>query len=281
MTTATIAALNVYPVKGCRGIVLDRAGVTARGLATGTACDREWMVVDASGRFVTQRERPRLALIGVSPNVHGLRFDAPAMPALEVSTPDARAARRDVVVWQSTVAAIDAGDEAAQWLSAYLEMSARLVRFAPEHVRACNPQFVGASGAHTAFADGYPVLVVGEASLGDLNARLAANGHPALPMNRFRPNVVIAGLEPFDEDHIDTISTDGVTLKLVKPCTRCSVPTTDQQTAVVGDEPLITLKAYRMDERYDGVTFGMNAIVIAGESRALAVGAEAAIEYRF
>lgn len=282
MTTATIAALNVYPVKACRGIALERAAVTVRGLATGTAGDREWMVVDANGRFVSQREQPRLALVGVASDARGLALSAPAMPTLEVAEPDAaRAPRRNVVVWQSTVAAIDAGDRAAQWLCAYLEMPARLVRFAPEHVRACNPQFVGASGAHTAFADGYPALVIGEASLDDLNARLVANGHRALPMNRFRPNVVIAGLEPFDEDHIDTIAIDGVTLKLVKPCVRCRVTTTDQQSAAVGDEPLMTLATYRMDERYDGVTFGMNAIVVAGDSRTLEVGANAQVEYRF
>ncbi len=280
--TADVAALNVYPVKACRGIALERATVAARGLATATAGDREWMVVDANGRFVSQREQPRLALIDVASDARGLGLGAPAMRSLEVAAPDAaRAPRRDVVVWHSTVAAIDAGEQAAQWFSEYLEMPARLVRFAPEQVRACNPQFVGASGAHTAFADGYPVLVIGEASLDDLNARLAENGHRALPMNRFRPNVVISGIAAYDEDHIDTIAADGVTLKLVKPCTRCRVTTTDQRSAMIADEPLVTLASYRMDARYDGVTFGMNAIVVAGESRTLEVGAKAAIEYRF
>jgi len=282
MTTATIAALNVYPVKGCRGIALERAEVTVRGLAAGSAHDREWMIVDSSGRFVSQREQPRLALVRVAADAGRMVLSAPAMPALEVERLDvAVAPRRDVVVWHSTVAAIDAGDHAAYWLSAYLGMPARLVRFAPEHVRTCNPQFVGGSGAHTAFADGYPLLVIGQASLDDLNSRLAANGHHALPMNRFRPNVVIAGLDAFDEDHVDTIAVDGVTMKLVKPCTRCRVTTTDQDSATVGDEPLATLGTYRMDERFGGVTFGMNAIVAAGASRALEVGATAAIDYRF
>jgi uncharacterized protein len=278
----TIAALNVHPVKGCRAIALECATVTVRGLATDTAGDREWMVVDAHGRFASQREHPRMALIGVSAHASGLAFTAPAMPLLEVAFADpARAARRDVVVWNSTVAAIDAGDAPARWLTAYLGPPMRLVRFAPEHVRACNAQFVGASGAHTAFADGYPALVIGQASLADLNERLAARGHRALPMNRFRPNVVIAGLEPYDEDHVDTIEAAGVTLKLVKPCVRCRVTTTDQDDASVGSEPLATLASYRMDERRDGVTFGMNAIVVAGAGRTLAVGSNAAIDYRF
>jgi uncharacterized protein YcbX len=282
MRTATIAALNVYPIKGCRGVPVERAEVTERGLAAGTAGDREWMIVDASGRFVSQREHPRLALVRVACNARALQLTAPGMPSLDVEAVDADGSpRRDVVVWHSTVAAIDAGERAAQWFCAYLETTARLVRFAPEHVRACNPQYVGASGAHTAFADGYPLLVIGQASLDDLNARLAAKGSRTLPMNRFRPNVVIAGLEPFDEDHIDTIAIDGVTLKLVKPCTRCRVTTTDQDSAAVGDEPLATLASYRMDERYDGVTFGMNAIVTAGASRSLQIGAKATIDYRF
>ena len=125
----------------------------------------------------------------------------------------------------------------------------RLVRFDPAHQRLCNPVYAGDSGAHTAFADGYPLLVIGDASLAELNGRLAAVGSPALPMNRFRPNIVLSGLEPFDEDHIDTLSADGVTMKLVKPCTRCQITTTDQATADVGTEPLATLGGYRMDER--------------------------------
>ncbi len=123
--------------------------------------------------------------------------------------------------------------------------------------------------------------MIGEASLADLNARLRTRGERALPMNRFRPNIVVAGLEPYDEDHVDTIEADGVTLKLVKPCVRCRVTTTDQDDASVGREPLATLASYRMDERHEGVTFGMNAIVVAGAGRTLAIGAQGVIDYRF
>jgi uncharacterized protein YcbX len=279
---ATIAALHVYPIKGCRGIGVDRADVTVRGLAVRGVGDREWMVVDSGGKFVSQREHPRMALIGVAADDGRLALDAPAMPSLEVASPDvATAARHQVIVWNSTVAAMDAGDDAARWLSAFLGTRVRLVRFAPEHVRNCNPEFVGVSGAHTAFADGYPLLVIGEASLAELNARLAAQGKRALPMNRFRPNVVVAGLEAHDEDHLDTIAVGAVTLRLVKPCARCQVTTTDQDDATVGREPLETLATYRMNERFGGVTFGMNAIVVAGAGESLAVGAQASVEYRF
>jgi uncharacterized protein YcbX len=279
---ATIAALHVYPIKGCRGIGVTRADVTARGLATRGVGDREWMVVDGDGAFLSQRELPRMALIGVAADAARLTLDAPGMPSLAVVSPDVAASpRRDVVVWRSTVAAIDAGDPPARWLSRYLGVAVRLVRFAPEHVRRCNPEFVGASGAHTAFADGYPLLVVGEGSLAELNARLAAKAARELPMNRFRPNVVVAGLDAHDEDHVDTIEIGAVSLRLVKPCARCQVTTTNQDDAAVGREPLETLATYRMNDRFGGVTFGMNAIVVAGAGESVAVGAQAKLEYRF
>jgi uncharacterized protein YcbX len=131
------------------------------------------------------------------------------------------------------------------------------------------------------FADGYPVLVANAASLAELNARLASRGHAALPMNRFRPNVVIDGPPAFDEDHVDTIAVGDVVLRLVKPCVRCQVTTTDQSTARVGVEPLPALGEFRMNEKLGGVTFGVNAIVVAGSGRSLAAGAPAALEYRF
>ncbi len=285
MPRATLAALNVYPVKGCRGIAVARARVAARGLVAvaGSAAvgDREWMIVDPDGRFVTQREQPRLALIETGIGSDALVLATPGIAPLILPL-DARAGPpREVVVWKSNVIARDAGDAAARWLAAVLDIDVRLVRFDAAEIRRCNPQYAGDSGAHTAFADGYPLLATGEASLTDLNARLAAGGAAALPMNRFRPNVVLAGLEPYDEDHVDTIAADGVTLKLVKPCTRCQVTTTDQDTARVGSEPLATLAGYRMNAALAGVTFGMNAIIVAGEGRELAVGSDVDCRFAF
>jgi len=285
MSTASIAALNVYPVKSCGGVPLARARVAVRGLileaAASVVSDREWMIVDRNGRFVTQRELPRLALVRVSVAAAPLRLSLPGVPACDVSLASSAVSAVEVVVWRDTVRAHDAGDAAAAWLTRALDHNVRLVRFDPAQERRCNPEYAGDSGAHTQFADGYPVLVIGQASLDDLNARLATRGTAPLPMNRFRPNLVLDGLDAYDEDHLETIAVDGVVLRLVKPCIRCVTTTTDQATAARGIEPLQTLGMYRYHEVLEGVAFGMNAIVTAGDGRELAVGASARCEFRF
>ena len=285
MPDARIAALDVYPVKGCRGIGLTSARVTERGLRAESGAagvlDREWMLVDATGAFVTQRTHPRFALIEPGLVADALVLTAPGQPPLAVPLAPAARSRREVTVWDSRIEAHDEGPAAARWFSTFVGADLRLVRFDPEVRRPCNPHYTPGTGAHIAFADGYPILVIGESSLTDLNARLAARGAPPLPMNRFRPNFVLAGLEPYDEDHLDTIAADGVTLRLVKPCTRCQVTTTDQETATVGTEPLATLGGYRNNPNVGGVVFGMNAVIVAGAGRALGVGASADCSYRF
>ena len=284
--TPRIESLHVYPVKSARGIDLDEARVEVRGLvATGArgrtlGGDREWMVVDRTGRFVTQREAPRLALVGVGTGADRIELSVPHGGAVTVALQSA-GPLRDVQVWESRVPAHDAGDGAAVLLSAWLGRDVRLVRFDDAHRRWCNPAFAGDIGAHTAFADGYPLLVIGRASLDELNARLAVRGHPALPMNRFRPNLVIAGLPPHDEDHLAAIVCGDVVIRPVKPCVRCQVTTTDQDSAAVGTEPLATLGGYRMSQRFGGVTFGMNAVVAAGAGSRVGVGAPLIVEYAF
>ncbi len=281
MTGARIASLHVYPIKGCRGHAVPRADVAVTGLGTTNVLDREWMVTDRDGLLVTQREVPELALVDVGITTDALVLSAPGVAPQCVPFQADGAPQRPVTVWQSTVQGIDAGDAAAAWLSAWLRISVRLHRFDRGGTRACNPDHAGDSGAHTLFADGYPLLIAGTASLGDLNARLAARGIPALPMNRFRPNIVLDGLPAYDEDHVDTITIGDVMLKCVKPCVRCQVTTTDQSTAHTGLEPLRTLGEYRMNESMGGVTFGMNAIVVRGAGSTVVVGAPAAVEYRF
>jgi uncharacterized protein YcbX len=284
VTAAVLSGLAVYPVKSCRGIAVPRARMAARGLMLDNgaipAGDREWMIVDDEGRFISQREVPLLALVETAITEVGLRLSIRGHAPIDVPFAP-RDAAREVVVWSSTVHAHDAGPQVAAWLAAALGVAARLVRFDPAHERRCNPQFAGDSGAHTMFADAYPLLVTGEASLADLNERLGAKSHAALPMNRFRPNLVLSGLPAFEEDHLDALEVDGVVIKLVKPCTRCTIPTTDQATAVRGDEPLATLAGYRMNDTLEGVTFGMNAIVVAGTGLELAVGSAVHCTYKF
>lgn len=269
---ATIASLFVYPVKSCRGIALSTARLTERGIAH----DREWLIVDEGGHFITQRDVPRLALIVPALSDKALVLAAPGLAPLIVPL-DHDGARGDVTVWRDTLPAIDQGDRAAQSLSGWIGRPVRLVRFDPAARRYCNPDFAGPGGAHHSFADGYPVLVVSEASLADLNSRLAT----PLPIDRFRPNLLLAGIGAYDEDHIDELTIGGTRLRLVKPCTRCQITTTDQETGERGVEPLATLAGYRMNDALGGVAFGVNAIITSGAGNEIRVGATASCSLRF
>jgi len=269
---AAIAALFIYPVKSCRGIEVASSEMTERGLAH----DREWMIVDAAGRFLSQRELPALALIGTNLSGGALELTAPGRAPIAIT--GNRAGRPlPVTVWRDTLTAIDQGEEAAEWLSTALGRDLRLVRFDAKLRRACDRRYVGDSGAHTGFADAYPLLVLSEASIADLNARLSS----PLTVDRFRPNLLVSGVEAYDEDHIDEMVVGPVRMRLVKPCTRCQITTTDQQTAERGPEPLVTLAAYRFNARLDGVAFGVNAMPIAGYGTTIARGAAVDCSLRF
>jgi uncharacterized protein YcbX len=270
----TVRALNIYPIKSCAGVPLAEARVTPTGLAF----DRHWLVVDESGAFLTQRVLPRLALVRPALSDHTLRVAAPGMGPLSLPV-NGPGERRAVTIWRDTCTGIDQGEIPAEWLSDFLDRRVRLMRFDFDQPRLSDPRWAGDSGATTAFSDGYAVLVASEASLADLNARLAR----PLPMDRFRPNVVIDGIEAFDEDHVSTLTIAGAGLRLVKPCTRCVVTTTDQETAerAEDNEPLATLAAYRRREELDGVCFAMNAIVTRTGERPIRVGDEVEIEWSF
>lgn len=260
----SVASLHVYPVKSCRGIERSSAVVTDAGLEH----DREWMIVSPEGRFLTQREEPRLALIETQVDDTRLRLSCAGHGAVELSL-NLRGEPREVVVWRHQCMAHDQGDESARWLSELLGRPLRLVRFDPAHRRVSDPDFTGRTPGYSRFADAYALLVLSLASLADLNTRLPA----ALPMNRFRPNVVLDGLEPYGEDAIHELRAGALTLRLVKACTRCTIPTTDQLTAARDPaEPLRTLRSYRWDAALRGVTFGQNAIVVEGAGVPLQVG---------
>jgi len=281
--TGLVSRLFVYPVKSCAGVVLTEAILSPTGLAM----DRSWMLVDGQGQFVTQREQPRMAL--VTPEVAGqhVTLRAPGMPPLPLGD-GVLGQPIPVRIWGETVLALDAGEPAAQWFTRFLVPGAtsqwqtgsagfRLVRFDPACRRLSNLRWTGGRQAPNQFSDGYPVLVLGEASLTALNQRLQDAGHDSVGMERFRPNVVLAGLEPHDEDRLDTLRIDtspnAVVFKLVKPCPRCPIPNIDPATAQSSPHVSDALQSYRQDPRVDGaVTFGMNAITLEGVGATLRVG---------
>jgi uncharacterized protein len=260
---ASLAEINVYPVKGCRGIALESSVVRASGLQW----DRRWMFVDAKGVFLTQRTHPQLARIETRIGERTLDLTAPSLPTL--SLPLAEEGRPvGARVWQSELTALDQGDAAADWASDAIGVPTRIVRAAAITERHANREWSGATHAPMGFADGYPVLVVNRESLTELNRRMPE----PIPIGRFRPNLVIDGLEPFAEDHIDTIVIGAVTLRLVKPCTRCVVTSTDQVTGERSTNPLPVLRTFRWNRELKGVTFGENAVVESGAGESLERG---------
>ncbi|MBA4261860.1 MAG: MOSC domain-containing protein [Comamonadaceae bacterium] len=285
---AHIAQLWIHPVKSCAGIAVTEAELTPTGLAW----DRAWMVVDSEGEFVTQRELPRMALIQPAFKLGQLVLRAPGMLALHLSLEGAEWPIK-VRVWDDVVPAWDMGDVAAQWFSDFLGPDApaglkrlRLVRFDPAISRLCSAQWTGGRESVTQFADGFGVLVASTASLDGLNARLATAGQQPVDMRRFRPNIVLGSVEPHDEDRIGAwrIHTpEGVAaLENVKPCARCPIPDIDPASAVPAPAVSNALQAYRADPRLNGaLSFGMNAIVLAGDGLILRVGQAVTADWRF
>lgn len=258
MSQYTVSELHYYPIKSCRGIAVDSALVTRRGLEF----DRSLMLVDETGTFLTQRELPRMALIGTEllPQNCGemITLRAEGMDPFTFLTSN-QGRQRQVSVWQSVCEAVDQGDEVARWFSDFLGDNVRLVRIADEFQRELDARYRLREDDETAFADGYPVLLLAQASLDDLNQRLAT----PLPMNRFRPNIVVSGCEAYAEDNWKRIRIGNVEFAGVKKCARCKIITIDQASAEVGKEPLTTLANYRyMEDR--GVMFGQNMIPVNG-----------------
>ena len=270
-----LTELTLYPIKSCHGIALQEATITSSGLASGTIQDREWMVVDAQGQFVTQRTHPKMATITPRLNANMMELRAPGLQALSIpiERPDSNAPSLNVRVWRDSIKAHDCGDEAASWMSQVVGNGCRLVRFHPQSNRTPNTKWTGGIEAHNMFSDSYPFLVLSQASLDDLNQKLLSQGREAIPMNRFRPNIVIGNVPAYEEDHTHSIRIDDAVLQLVRPCQRCPVPSVDQATGIVGPDPLDILKTYHTSEALRGaVTFGMHATLLQGAGQTLRVG---------
>jgi uncharacterized protein YcbX len=276
-----IESIHVYPVKSCAGV----APRTAMLAESGLDLDRAWMVVDPAGRFVSQRELPRMALVQTTLKSEELILRAPGMLALHIAL-DRVEVRTEAEVWSDRVAAYDMGPLCAQWFSDLLGRPLRLVRFDPDVRRLADHRWTGALDAETLFQDGFPLLVTSTASLDEINRRLASAGHAPVTLARFRPNLVLAGLDAHGEDHLDEIvfqADDGpVRLKLVKPCARCPIPDVDPATGSTGHAVGDVLAGYRADARLGGaLTFAMNGVIVEGIGRTLAVGMHGDASYAF
>ena len=275
--TGTIHSLVVYPIKSCAGIAVQQARLTTTGLEW----DRAWMLATPDGEFLTQREYPRMVLIQPELLATDMRLTAPGMPALhvpyEVDPAQSAQGGSPIRVWKDTVSALDMGEVIAGWFTQFLETPCRLKRFDPNFRRIVDPKWTAGTESITQFADGFPVLVTSTASIEDLNQRLEAKGDAPVDARRFRPNIVIDGVESHDEDRIESLFIDAgaeaVQLNLVKPCSRCPMPDVNPDNAVVGTQVNGALRNYRSDPRVGGaLTFGMNAITFRGEGAVLRVG---------
>ncbi len=248
--TPTLAHINVFPVKSCAPLAPDHAVVERRGLRG----DRRWMIVDAAGRFVTARKYPRLVLIRAVFDGDAVLLDAPDMPGLRLIA-QACPTPSKVVVWSDEVVGVPAESEADAWISDYLGFAARFVFMGDDCVRPVDPSYAE-PGDQVSFADGYPLLLISQAALDDLNGRLVS----PVPMLRFRPSLVIANTQPHAEDGWRSIRIGGIRFDVVKPCVRCVLTTVDPATGQFdpNGEPLRTLVSYRRGAK--GVTFGQNLI---------------------
>lgn len=291
---ATISRIFVYPIKSCAGVELKESLL----IETGLEFDRAWMVVDEEGEFMSQRELPRMALVAPQLKFHEMVLRAPGMLALHIAL-DAVEKPCKVRVWDDECKAFDMGDIAAQWFTNFLmqerpagmpAMKLRLVRFDPEHKRKSSMKWTKGQEVLNQFSDGYPVLVIGEASLAELNERLNKAGHASVGIERFRPNIVLSGLAAHDEDRTEQLhiaSAEGeVLLGLIKPCPRCPIPDVNPNTGISSPEVSQMLQTYRQDTRVDGaITFGMNAMVLeqteAQFELQLAVGQQVRAELKF
>jgi uncharacterized protein YcbX len=242
-----VRSLHVYPVKSAAGISLSRAEVGDRGFQH----DRRFMIVDGAGQFLTQRMLPRMALISVALSSASLRVTGPGMRPLEIPLVPSGGSLRTVQVWRDRCEALSLGPGPARWLSELLGVTCELVYMPEATLRAVDPLF---GPGRVGFADGYPFLLASTASLDDLSRRGAS-----VPMERFRPNIVVDGAPAFAEDHWKRVRIGPVEFRVVKPCARCAITTVDPALGVFsGPEPLRTLAEFRRSE--EGVLFGMNLV---------------------
>lgn len=258
-----VSGVFIYPIKSCRGIELEQAEVTPKGFA----CDREFTIVDETNKFITQRQYPNLAkiIVRLEKDAISLATEEGKIEPLQFK-PTLSGKEIEIEIWRDRTVAIDQGDEVANWLQTALNLESnfRLVRQSAQHIRAVNPRYAIQGNEPVSFADGYPFLLVNTASLDELNRRLKESYNDdsqTIPMNRFRPNIIVDTNEPFAEDNWKVVQIGEVIFDLVKPCERCIITTTDQTTGQRNEmrEPLNTLSTFRQLNQV-GILFGENMI---------------------
>jgi uncharacterized protein YcbX len=274
-----LSEINIYPIKSLKGISLDSAVVEERGLRH----DRRWMLTTPDGMFFTQREFPTMALISVEMTGDGLRVTKEGSGEMNVPFQPDKGERKTVLIWRSVCEGLIYSGEVSEWFSDAIGTDCRLVYMPDDSRRSVNPLF-NKNDDVVSFADGYPLMVLSGASLDDLNERIASRdadeGVPVpLPMNRFRPNIVVNGCDAFAEDNWRQIQIGDAIFRSTKPCERCVITTVDQAKGeVAGKEPLTTLASYRMaknvmPDRYESLGVGANAVLFGQNLIAESVGA--------
>ena len=283
--TGSVTQLFVYPIKSCAGVPLTTSLITPLGLEF----DRQWLIVNESGEFQTQRQIPHLAWIQPRLLADHMQLQAPEHSTLEVPYASPQSHRLNVAVWRDRLTALDMGDEAAKWLNDYLEVPGRefrLVQFNPAEQRLSDPAWCRSTPAGLQFADGFAVNVVSQATVEHFNDRLIQTGAPPVDALRFRPNIVIDGIDAHEEDAISLLSIEChgqvLEIELVKPCPRCQVPQINPLTAMSEPEIGEVLAQYRQIPHMDfAVCFGMNGVIRKAPATPVSVGDRFAAEFRF
>ena len=273
MRTVEITSLHIYPVKSMRGIALDRAKLTSEGLEN----DRRWMVVRSNGRFVTQRDMPQMSLVHTSLEDGGLVLSRPGYGSVTIPYELHAGDLIKTKVWNDDCETIDQGDSISSWLTSALASKEplRLVKLKPGFKRVLSKSALMAPDTSTYFADAAPILLANEASLDSLNSVLESSSQQSVPMNRFRPNIVVKGLEAFAEHKLDTLTAPDYQFKLCFPCKRCIVTTINQDSAEKdrGGQPFKTLqKINPMPGENKTPLFGEYVILTHGENKSIAAG---------
>lgn len=271
-----ITAIYIYPIKSCAGLALNSSVLST----TGFIHDRQWMIVDEAGQFQTQRQIPHLAWIEPMIEQSGLRLCAPGVESTLVPFASVVNPKRSIVVWRDTLPALDMGDAAARWLNGFLEVPGkrfRLVQFDPLQSRLSDPYWTKGIRAKQLFTDGFALNVVSQASVDAFNDRLLERGLDPIDPVRWRPNLIVDGLDAHEEDAINTMTIRNgecdIEVALVKPCPRCQIPTINPVTAMFEPEINDVLASYRQIPSMDGaLCFGMNGIIKSGIEQHIAVG---------